>query len=201
MNLSEKIVRRLEDFILAERNLKSVGNIPFEHDGNIELAYPYIRASNQSLIAALGELERILDKPICEIQFLEVGCGIGTKCELARLTGMKASGIDLLPEYVNLAKRVYPDCTFSHANAMDCDYTSFDAVYYHVPFFNDYLVQQLEERVLSQLRLGAVLIVTRISEAMSENLRGEARSRHGYSVQRAAVEKDIGRLIIIQKLK
>ena len=199
MDHNEKVVRRLEDFILAERDLKSVGNIPFDHDGKVELGYPYIRASNQSLVAALGELERLLEKPVNEIQFLEIGCGIGTKCELARLIGMKASGIDLLPEYVNLAKQVYPACTFLHANAFEYDYKPFDAVYYHVPFFDDYLVQQLEDRVLSQMHLGSVLIVTRISEAMASNLGGDATSQYGYTVHRSNVEEDIGRLIVLQK--
>ena len=199
MDHHEKVIRRLEDFILAERNLKSVGNIPFEHDGKRELGYPYIRASNRSFENALGELEWLLEKPVKDILFLEVGCGIGTKCEIARLIGMEASGIDILPEYINLAQMIYPDCTFLHANAFEYNYNRFDAVYYGVPFFDDYLIQQLEDRVLSQLPFGAVLIVTRISEALAKMLGEDATSQHGYSVHRLTVEEDIGRLVVEQK--
>jgi len=199
MDHNEKVVRQLEDFILAAQGLQSVGNLPFDHHGKMEIGYPYIRASNQSLMVALGQLERLLEKPVNEIQFLEIGCGIGTKCELARLLGMKASGIDLLPEYVDLAKQVYPACTFWHANAFECDFQSFDVVYYHVPFFDDDLVRQLEDRVLSHIRQGAVLIVTRISETMANDRAGDATSRRGYTVQRPDFAEDIGRLIVLQK--
>jgi len=199
MNHHEKVIRRLEDFILGERDLKSVGNIPFEHDGKKELGYPYIRASNRSLGNALGELEWLLEKPVKYIKFLEVGCGIGTKCEIARLIGMEATGIDILPEYINIAQQIYPDCAFLHANAFEYDYNRFDAVYYHVPFFNDDLVQQLEDRVLSQLPIGAVLIVTRISEALARLLEENVATQRGYSVHGLTVEEDIGRLIVVQK--
>ena len=75
MNRHEEVICRLEDFILAERNLKTVGNIPFEPDGKEVLGYPYIRASNRSIGNALGELEWLLEKPAKDIRFLEVGCG------------------------------------------------------------------------------------------------------------------------------
>ncbi len=200
MNPYEKIIRRLEDFILSERDLKSVGNIPFDHDGKKELGYPYIRASNRSLGNALGLLEKLLVKPVKDIKFLEIGCGIGTKCEIARLIGMEATGIDILPEYIHIAQQIYPDCTFSQANAFEYDYSGFSAVYYHVPFFEDYLVEQLENRVLSQLPIGAVLIATRISEALAGALGGDVASQHGFSVHRLTVEEDIGRLIVLKKM-
>jgi SAM-dependent methyltransferase len=199
MDYLETIIRRMEDFILAQRGLESVGDIEFEHAGKREQGYPYIRAANRPLANALAEVVSIVAKPVDAIRFLEVGCGIGTKCEIARLMGMKAFGIDILPAYIDLAQQLYPECRFTQANALAYDYTPFDAVYYHVPFFEDDLVRQLENRVLSQLPFGAVMIVTRASRALARTLEHEPAAPDGCSVHRLTVRQDVGRLILMKK--
>ncbi|MCA9190569.1 MAG: methyltransferase domain-containing protein [Planctomycetales bacterium] len=197
MLTQEEVVRQLEDFILAEHNLLSVGNIPFEHHGKIEKGYPYIRASNASLLNAFQVVEGALGKPLNEAQFLEIGCGIGTKCELARQTGMSATGVDLLAEYVALARRVYPLCSFVHANALELDYCTFDIVYYHVPFFGDELVRELEQRLLQQLPLGSMLIVTRISDWLVGMLQAPQQNDR---FQQISTNVDLGRLKLLRKI-
>lgn len=199
MDLDEQVIRRLEDFILHEHQLKAIGNLPFQYNGEERLAYSYIRASNGPLVAALRGLQQHLDRPPAELQFLEVGCGIGTKCELARGLGMQTTGIDLLPEYVNLANQVYPECKFITANALEFDYASFDLVYYHVPFFDDCLLQALEDRVLSQIRSGAVLIVTRTSQSLARTLSTPDSSSQDFGVAPVSVAAEVGRLVLIQK--
>ncbi|MEL6105400.1 MAG: hypothetical protein AAFU85_05165 [Planctomycetota bacterium] len=62
MDLQERIVRRLEDFVLAERGLDSVGDIRFQHEGEEQSAYPYIRALNSSFIHALQSLPAALQR-------------------------------------------------------------------------------------------------------------------------------------------
>lgn len=194
MELQERIVRRLEDFLLAERGLECIGDIPFEQKGKEESAYPYIRALNRSLIHALEALPQWLKVPASELRFLEAGCGIGTKCELARLIGYQANGIDLLEQYVELARQVFPDCRFETANALDHDYAGFDIVYYHVPFFEEHLIEQLEERISSRLSAGSVLIATRLSSVFEHAL---SQSRPAWKP--IECDADIGRLVMIQK--
>ncbi|MCA9128174.1 MAG: class I SAM-dependent methyltransferase [Planctomycetales bacterium] len=197
MLTQEEVVRQLEDFILAERGLLSVGNIPFEHNGKVERGYPYIRASNASLLNAFRTIEGVTGKPLNQVRFLEVGCGLGTKCELARQAGMTATGIDLLTEYVNLARQLYPLCAFEQANALEYNYGCFDVVYYHVPFFGEELVRELEKRLLEQLQCGSMLIVTRISDWLAE---GFETKGGGIYFQRIATDVDVGRLTLLCKL-
>ena len=199
MSLDEKVIRSLEDFILTEHQLDSVGNLRFEHQGKEELGYPYLRASNRSLVSAIVAIKAIMKPAGDELRFLEVGCGLGTKTELARLSGMQAFGIDLLPEYVELAQKIYPDCKFDHANALHFQYESYDIVYYHVPFFDDHLIRQLEERVLSQVRRGAMMIATRLSTELAQLIDEQSTSGYGCAVKRVSVDEDVGRLTIVQK--
>ncbi|MEM9586899.1 MAG: class I SAM-dependent methyltransferase [Planctomycetota bacterium] len=199
MELHEKVIRRLEDFILDDRQLRSVGNLSFEHRGKQEIAYPYLRALNGPLVNAVGALIKRDGRAPDALRFLEVGCGIGTKCELVRLLGVSATGIDLLPEYVELAKKVFAECAFLHANALEFDYHGFDIVYYHAPFFDDHLIESLESRVLSQLPVGGVLIATRISPAFAAVLDSNGTDRGDWMAERSTLEVDVGRLVVVKK--
>lgn len=78
---------------------------------------------------------------------------------------MQVTGFDLKSEYVSLARQVFLDCTFLEANALEFDYGEFDLVYYHVPFFGDRLLFQLELRIFSHLPIGGILLVTNFSQA------------------------------------
>ena len=170
MSLSELIVRRLEDFILSERNLLGTGTIRFTHEGEAARGYPYIRSSNEHFERAMQHAISQLDQPVEMLRFLEVGSGIGTKTELARLLGMQATGLDFKQEYVDLAQELFPECTFQQANALDFDYGSFDVVYYHQPLTTPELMFQLERRCLNQLPAPSILVATRLSPQLESQL-------------------------------
>lgn len=176
MSILEQIIRQLEDFVLAEHGLYGAGRIPFEHVGDTAYGFPYIRSAGrpfeQALLASL-ELLPAREEPY---RFLEVGCGLGTKCEMARFCGLDACGIDIKPEYVRLAAEIFPECEFAQANALEFDYSPFDLVFYHIPLVDDQLLFQLERRVLSQLRRDRVLFLTRLSDQLSQRLTDSHRS-------------------------
>ncbi|MCA9152167.1 MAG: class I SAM-dependent methyltransferase [Planctomycetales bacterium] len=199
MSIDEQVIRRLEDFILAERKLQGITNVPFQHHGKDVSGYAYVRAMNKPLVAALSELSPMLSHADRKLRFLEVGSGIGTKCQLAQLLGYAATGIDLLPEYVELAQHIYIDCDFQHANALAYNYEPFDVVYYHVPFFDDELIEQLENRVLSQVHTGGILIATRISPALTRFLDADPVPHRDYAAHRLRLGQDIGRLVVVRK--
>ncbi|MDA0658802.1 MAG: methyltransferase domain-containing protein [Planctomycetota bacterium] len=160
-----EVIRQLEDFVLAENDLYGAGRVPFEHEGETQYGYPYVRSSHRLFEEAALVCSNLIPKPVHDIRFLEVGCGLGTKCEIARQHGMHATGFDLKSEYVTLARQIFLDCTFLEANALEFDYGEFDLVYYHVPFFDDRLLFQLELRIFSHLPIGGVLLVTNFSQA------------------------------------
>jgi SAM-dependent methyltransferase len=200
MSMLENVIRQLEDFVLIERDLFRTGRIPFEHQGNTEYGYPYIRSANSVfeavLLATLGRLQ----KPPAEIRFLEVGSGLGTKCEIARLHGLQSSGVELNPGLVELARRIFWNCKFVHANALEFDYHEFDLVYYYVPFFEDVLLFQLEQRILSQLPINGILIATRLSDALQHAIGEQADGCAPLQRIRFGAELELGTLEVLQKI-
>lgn len=199
MSTHEQVIRQLEDFILAEHELYPASRLPFEHAGKVEYGYPYIRFGNAAFETALVACLEVMRQPSRTVRFLEVGCGLGTKCEIARLHGMQASGLDLNPEYVALADRIYFNCTFLHANALEFDYREFDLVYYHVPFFEDSLLFDLERQILSQLPIQGVLFVTRVSASLQQALQEKAALKSSLGKVHCGSELDVRRIQAFQK--
>lgn len=195
----EQVIRQLEDFILAENDLFGTERIPFEHHGKMEFGYSYIRSANTSFQCALVAVLKLFARPISEIRFLEAGCGLGTKCEIARLHGMQATGFDLKIEYVELAQRIFRDCSFVSSNVFDFDYSQFDLVYYHVPFFEDKLLFQLEIRILTQLPVGSVLFVTRFSDQLRQSIYEGGKIKPQFSDVLFDPGFDLGRICVLQK--
>lgn len=90
-------------------------------------------------------------------RYLEVGCGIGTKLLLARFLGWSdVTGIELHPEYAEVARRMCPEADVFVADAFEWDgYGEFDVVYMYRPCIPDYLERCFEERVLSLMKPGS----------------------------------------------
>jgi trans-aconitate methyltransferase len=89
--------------------------------------------------------------------FLDVGCGPGTKCQIAAAFFVRAHGIDLDPEMIAEAKaRGASDVTAEVADAFTWDrYGEFAIVYVNRP---STLQDKLEKRVCDLMAPGAVLI-------------------------------------------
>lgn len=200
MSLQEQVIRQLEDFILAEHNLHREGRIPFEHQGKTEYGYPYIRGTNDLFEVALRTCAPLVPKPTDEVRFLEVGCGLGTKCEIARLHGLKAAGFDLKREYVDLAREIFQDGQFDEGNALEFDYSTYDLVYYHVPFFEDAMLFQLEVRILLQLPIKGVLFVTQLSDALQRVIYDAGEIKSSFQQFLLDPHFDLGRFRVLQKL-
>ncbi len=90
-------------------------------------------------------------------RFLEVGCGIGSKLLLARFLGWgDVTGIELRPEYAEVARHLCPEADVFEADAFEWDgYGDFDLVFMNRPCIPDELERRLEERVLSLMTSGS----------------------------------------------
>ncbi len=93
----------------------------------------------------------------CNGRFLDVGCGIGTKLLLARFLGWgDVTGIELRPEYGEVARRLCPEADVFVADAFEWDgYGEFDVVFMYRPCIPDDLERHLEDRVLSLMKPNA----------------------------------------------
>lgn len=196
-----QVLKQLEDFVLAENGLAGAGYVRFEHKGSEGLGFPYIRSSHerfcQVLVRSLDFITRVNDCP----RFLEVGCGLGTKCEIARLHGFDATGIDIDSRYVNLARRLFSSNSFLEANALEFDYSKQDLIYYHTPLASDVLMAELEQRILGTMSCGSLLCVTRFTENLLRNLSNtdELTNRWRHSLVLVKLD-DEGRLDGLQKM-
>ena len=102
MGALEEVLRRLEDYILEQAGVFGCGQFDFEYEGRSHRGYPYIRSSMAALAKALLQYQEMTVPSQAPPRFLEVGCGLGSKCELARQLGFEATGVDLKPEYCDV---------------------------------------------------------------------------------------------------
>jgi SAM-dependent methyltransferase len=200
MNVLGQTLRQLENFVLSEKGLMGAGYLSFQHQGILQKGYPYIRSSHERFEQALPPIMDALP-PEKDLSFLEVGCGIGTKCEIARLHGFASTGFDLEPQYVSLATRVFPECRFVESNALDFEYGGFDLIYYFTPIPDESVMYQLEKRILQSMSTGSVLCVNRLTDQMANIvMEHESVSELWTSRLRTLRVDGDGRLLALQKI-
>ncbi len=92
-------------------------------------------------------------------RFLEVGCGIGSKLAAAFFLGWgDLTGVELRPEYADLARKVCPEAEIICADAFDFDgYGDFDVIYQYRPFIEDMDQDRLETHILARAKPGTVM--------------------------------------------
>lgn len=118
----------------------------------ISLAGCHFVLSIERAIAAL--------RPTAEgqLRFLDVGAGIGTKLLVAEGLGLRATGIEIRPEYIEVARRL--ELNVELADAMTWDrYAEFDIVYAYRPMMTQESQAVLDARIQTMMRPGGVLFL------------------------------------------
>jgi SAM-dependent methyltransferase len=108
-----------------------------------------------------GDFMSIMFECVPELKgrlFLDVGCGPGTKMQLARyFYGLDAEGIEINPVMAEEAA-LYGAVTIGDALSLpDGFYSAVDLVWMYRPFRDVKLERQLEDRVTTEMKPGAVL--------------------------------------------
>lgn len=89
-------------------------------------------------------------------KFLDVGCGIGSKLLVAQSYGFQVSGLEVRPEYVSVARIICPNADVILGDAMEFTrYGEYDFIYCYRPFKEDSKEDQLEDRIIAQMKSGA----------------------------------------------
>lgn len=97
-------------------------------------------------------------------RFLDVGCGGGLKVMTAAQWFRPSEGIDLDPNYVDVARNLlattcHESTTALQANALTFDgYGDYDVIYFYRPIEDRDLLNKLEERIIASARPDALLI-------------------------------------------
>lgn len=108
----------------------------------------------------LREFARLLELAIPEApeaSFLEVGSGIGTKCEYARRCGLSVLGVELQAPYAEVAAALGVPTLLMDARDFT-GYGSFGIVYVNCPLRDDAREAALEAHVRREMQSGSVLI-------------------------------------------
>lgn len=90
-------------------------------------------------------------------RFLDLGCGIGTKCVLAESVGLRAEGIERVPAYIAQAREW--DVTVHEADLLEwTSYSGYGIVYVNHPLRGEEAEEEFERKLEGLLDPGTVLI-------------------------------------------
>ncbi len=104
-------------------------------------------------------------------QFLDVGCGGGSKLLLASRYFSRADGIEFDPGYAGSARRLIEacgllNCEVHEANALAFEsYDDYDVVYFYQPMNNTEALHDLERIIASSVRPDTILVAPYLSFA------------------------------------
>lgn len=91
-------------------------------------------------------------------EFLDVGCGPGTKMRLAQaFFGLAPCGIEIDPDMATAAAVVGGVRTGDALNAPEGIYGNFDLIWLYRPFRDPELEEKLEARIMDEMKPGAIL--------------------------------------------
>lgn len=101
----------------------------------------------------------------CNIKFIDVGCGIGTKCLCAAAYSYRidAYGLEIYKPYVKAAKKLVKE-SGSHRveiiedDALTADYSLFDLIYFYCPLSSNDLEVKLEKQIIKTAKAGALFL-------------------------------------------
>lgn len=89
--------------------------------------------------------------------FIDLGCGIGTKLSLMFSLGWKVSGIDFYERYIEICKEFIPEANTSVQDIRDLKKLDYDVIYMYRPALSDEDEDEIEQHVVSLMNQGSIL--------------------------------------------
>lgn len=118
------------------------------------LRYPFIPLSIEIVLRDLMFLKK---KFQYGATFIDAGCGIGWVVNLAKACGFNATGVEIEPENVDIAKKVF-NADVRQGDILEWDFSKYDIIYYYWPIIDEKLQKKFENHVEDQMKVGAVLV-------------------------------------------
>ncbi len=148
-----KIIKTLHmlEFVLGVA-LSESEETPSPYYNNISHAYSTFLEGLEHIVAAFAAK----DKPAHRLKFLDVGCGLGTKCMLAKEYGLIANGIDINSQYALVAANM--GIEVQCINALEYPhYGLYDVIYWYLPIKDRPKQAQLEIKIFKGASPTAIL--------------------------------------------
>lgn len=152
MDISYEILAKFDgyfrDIALAQHN-ELIG----------DYGYQYCHTPINFFLEALNLIKK-REKTLINKNFVDAGCGVGCLCEVARLNGLDAEGIELIPVLCDISKQIFPKIKIHNMNVMNFNkYGEFDIIYYWLPFRNPELQQNFKLKIENEVRIGSYIVI------------------------------------------
>jgi SAM-dependent methyltransferase len=124
-------------------------------------SYEYIPFNLESFIKQIKVAYKLAKRGNTEPQFLDIGCGIGTKVMIARTFFAISHGVEISKEYYDIAKKLtnYCNAYVFHEDALKFkNYHEYDVLYYYCPIADYNKQRELEKLVCECMKPGAILL-------------------------------------------
>ena len=152
MDISYQILAKIDGYF---RNIASVQHNELIGDAGHQYCHTPISFFSEAL-----NLMKKREKTLNNKKFIDAGCGLGCLCEVARLNGLNAEGIELIPILCDLSKQIFPEIKIHNMNVMDFNkYGEFDIIYYWLPFRNPELQQIFKLKIEDETRIGSYIVM------------------------------------------
>jgi SAM-dependent methyltransferase len=152
MDISYKIFCKFDGYF---RNIAKISHDELLGDNS----YQYCQTPLDFFCEALNIIEK-KEGNLNNKKFLDVGCGLGSLCEIARIKGLVVEGIEINPVLIKIAKQIFPDIKIYEMNIIDFNrYHEYDIIYYWLPFRDEKLKWEFREKIENEMRIGAYLVI------------------------------------------
>lgn len=141
--------------------------------------FPYVSLPAESFLPYVTFAQfaagRMLEKPLEDVSFIDVGSGIGEKlmwaqefCEFVNVTGIEYNAWTHSIAVERLGHR--PNMTLIHGDAFEHDFSTYDVIYMYCPISREEVMAQLWWHIYQTAKPGALILDT-LTPYMREVLR------------------------------
>lgn len=93
------------------------------------------------------------------LNFVDAGCGIGNVLYIASLFGeFNVHGLDIETKYLQIARKLVPLASLEKQDILKTDYSKYDVIYFYTPMSNISKQRELEKRIVTTARDGAIIL-------------------------------------------
>lgn len=144
------------DFEDALKEIKPQINL-----GNHPYYYPFISYHIPNLVAQINKANHIFRELNGEDAetFLDIGCGIGNVLYIAELLGFFSFGVELIEEYIKVAKQIVPNAQIEQGDILEWKpKMSCNIIYFFQPVANHEKMSKFIDHLFTYVKEGQLII-------------------------------------------
>lgn len=93
-----------------------------------------------------------------QLNFLDLGCGIGNMLILANILGYKSIGVEYNEELVKIARRIYSSHIIQYNILNIENFLEYDVIYMYRPIDDEKVLKKLMQKIITKAKIGTYFI-------------------------------------------